>query len=208
MHPFVKILSFIMLLFLMSFLSHQMLWLLCISVCGFAAKLQFNKFIRVVKRMRWLFISIFFIYALGTPGEYIQNVPANFPLTYEGCNLGVLQIVKLLIALAGLSILFATSSIEHLMVGLYILLSPLKLLRFNVERFTARLLLTLDYVEALAIKGNFSFHQLDELHSATESLQDKKVIILQSPAFNRIDQLLIITIMTTALTLAVFKVFS
>ncbi len=210
MHPFVKILSFIMLLLLSNLLSTQMIWLLCILVTVFALKLQFNKFLRVVKRMRWLFISIFIIYAFDTPGEYIHYFSNSYAPTFEGCRLGALQIAKLLIALASINILFATSSKEHLMLGLYLLLSPLKLLGLNIERFTARLFLTLDYVEELAVKEKFKFNftQLDALHSAHDHLHEQRVITLQSPSFNFYDKLLIISIIFSALALAVFKVFS
>lgn len=203
MHPFVKILSFILILLLMNFMSYESVWLLCIFACMFAAKLQFKNFLRVVRRMRWLFISIFIIYAYGTPGEYVQHFPVNFAPTFEGFSLGLLQIAKLLIAVASLSILFATSSKEHLMAGLYMLLSPLSLIGLNVQRFTARLLLTLDYVEELAIKDSFklSFHHLDELHSATESLQADKVIVLQRPPFKRLDKFIIVIILSSLLIL-------
>lgn len=210
MHPFVKILTFILILLLMNFLSNQLLWLLCLLVCAFAARLQFKNFLRVVKRMRWLFISIFLIYAFGTPGEYIQQFPASFAPTFEGSILGFLQIAKLLIALAALSILFATSSKENLMVGLYMLLSPLKSLGFNVEQFAARLLLTLDYVEELASKDNYklSFQQLADIHLAAENLQTEKVIVLQISPFNMLDKGIIVIFIISTLALIVFRLLS
>jgi energy-coupling factor transport system permease protein len=158
--------------------------------------------------MRWLFVSIFIIYAFGTSGEYVQYFSGNYAPTYEGCVLGMLQIAKLVIALASLTILFASSSTEELMIGLYMMLSPLKLLGFEIERFTARLLLTLDCVEELAVKEKytFSFHDFDKLHSATENLQEKKLIVLQSPPFTQIDKLLMIIIITSLLVLAINKV--
>jgi energy-coupling factor transporter transmembrane protein EcfT len=137
MHPLVKILLLVLILSLMNFLSNQSIWVLCSLVCMLATWLQFGNLVRVVKRMRWLFASIFIIYAFGTPGEYIQWFPVNVSPTYEGCNQGLLQIAKLLTAIASLSMLFSTSSKAHLMAGLYLLLSPLKWLGFNVERFTA-----------------------------------------------------------------------
>lgn len=202
MHPFVKILCFITLLLLSNLFSSQLIWLLCLLVTLLALKLDFNKFLRVIKRMRWLFISIFIIYAFGTPGEYIQYFPNNYAPTFEGCSLGALQIVKLVIALASLSIIFATSSMQELMVGLYMLLSPLKLLGLNVARFSARLLLTLDYVEELAAIKKFNFDVLDELHSSVDNLQEQKMITLQFPAFRFIDKLLIIIMFSIVILLS------
>ena len=210
MHPFVKILCFIALLVLSSFLSHQLIYLLCIVVTGLALKLQFKPFVRTIMRMRWLFMSIFIIYAFATPGQYIEFFPLNYAPTFEGSALGILQIIKLIIALASLSILFSMSSKQQLMLGLYLLLTPLKLFGINTERFTARILLTLSYVEALAEKEQFklSFSRLDELHAATNSLQVEEVIMLQSPAFNYVDKLLVVSMVSSALMLAAFKVFT
>ena len=111
-----------------------------------------------------------------------------------------MQIAKLLIALAALNILFATSTIENLMAGLYVLLSPLKLLGFNTERFTARLLLTLDYVEDLLVKNNykFKFHQLDELYAIPEVAHTEKEIVLMLPLFTMIDKLLLAVFIASA----------
>ena len=210
MHPFVKILCFIMLLLLSNILSTSMIWFVCILAVALALNLHCIKFLRVIKRMRWLFISIFVIYAFGTPGQYIQYFPTSYASTIEGCSLGALQIAKLLIALASLNVFFSTSSKEDLMVGLYLLLSPLKLAKLNVARFTARLLLTLDYVEELSGKENFKFNfsQLDDLHSVTDNLQVQQVIILKSPAFNLVDKLLITSMIFSLLLLTAYQVFA
>jgi hypothetical protein len=68
----------------------------------------------------------------------------------------------------------------------------------------------LSYVEALAEKEQFklSFSRLNELHAATNSLQVEDVIMLQSPAFNYVDKFLIVSIVSSALMLAAFKVFT
>ena len=135
MHPFVKILLLVFTLLLLSYLSNACLLLMCLTLFVYAAWLARGGFLGVVKRMKWLFISIFSIYAFGTPGQYIQHIPASVAPTVEGCVLGIVQIAKLLIALATLSILFATSSKEQLMIGLHLLLSPFNLLGLNTNRF-------------------------------------------------------------------------
>lgn len=210
MHPVIKILYFLLTLLLLSFLSNSILWLFCILLVACAAKLNFKKFSRMIQRTKWLFISILLIYAFTTPGEYIPQFPAGFAPTYEGCSLGFLQIAKLLIALAALNILFATSTIENLMAGLYVLLSPLKLLGFNTERFTARLLLTLDYVEDLLVKNNykFKFHQLDELYAIPEVAHTEKEIVLMLPLFTMIDKLLLAVFIASASGLLAYRLLS
>ena len=210
MHPFVKILLFVFTLLLMSYLSNACILLMCVMLFAYAARLARGGFLRAVKRMKWLFISIFIIYAFGTPGEYIQHIPASVAPTVEGCVLGVVQIAKLLIALATLSILFATSSKEQLMIGLHLLLSPLNLLGVNTNRFTARLLLTLDYVEELAAKEKFKFRfdQLDNMLSTTELAHKDRVIVLESIPFKWNDILVVMVLIVSTITLFYFREFN
>lgn len=207
MHPVVKILYFLLTLLLVSFLSSLLLWIFCALLVMCAVKLNFKKFLRVIKRTKWLLISILIIYAFTTPGEYIQQFPADFAPTYEGSNLGLLQVAKLLIALAALNLLFATSSIESLMAGLYMLLSPLKLFGLNIERFTARLMLTLDYVEELIAENNqkFNFHQLDKIDSISETDNIEKKIVLVLPFFRWIDKLLLVIFIGAVLSLTTYR---
>lgn len=206
MHPLVKILLFIFTLLLMSELSYEYLCLLCIALCGYSAFIDYVNFSRIVKRMKWLFFSIIIIYAFATPGEYIQQFPAVIAPTMEGCTQGFLQIARLLIALATLNLLFATSSNNELMSGLHLLLSPINLMGFNTNKFTARLLLTLDYVEELALKEKFSFNQLDSMLLTTELYQENKMIELKNHSFNWTDKVLLAAMVLGALILFYFKV--
>jgi energy-coupling factor transporter transmembrane protein EcfT len=210
MHPFVKILLFIFTLLLMSYMSNAYLLPMSLILFVYATWLARSDFLRVVRRMKWLFISIFIIYAFGTPGEYIQYIPVSVAPTVEGCVLGVMQIAKLLIALAVLSILFATSSKEQLMIGLHLLLSPLNLLGLNTNKFTARLLLTLDYVEELAAKEKFKFKfdQLDNMLSTTEQVNKDRVIVLESMPFKRNDILVVMVLILSVITLFYFREFN
>lgn len=197
MHPFVKILYFILILLLVSVASNQILFLLLIFLCFIALSFQIQSFLHTVRRMRWLFLSILIIYAFGTPGELIPQFPVNFAPTFEGVQLGLLQIEKLLIALAALSILLTSSPTEQLMLGLYILLRPLKYLGLNIEKFAARLLLTLNYVEDLASqdKNKFSFKQLDEIHASVEGLPQEGMVYFQKMPFKLIDKVMMFLVL-------------
>ena len=209
MHPLVKILLFIFTLLLMSNMSNAYLLPMSLILFVYATWLARSDFLRVVRRMKCLFISIFIIYAFGTPGEYIQHIPVSVAPTVEGCVLGVMQIAKLLIALAVLSILFATSSKEQLMIGLHLLLSPLNLLGLNTNKFTSRLLLTLDYVEELAAKEKFKFKfdQLDNMLSTTELVNKDRVIVLESIPFKWNDTLVVMGLILSAIALFYFREF-
>lgn len=208
MHPFVKILLLIYVLLLMGGLSARYLWPLCILVCLYALIIVPAKFLHTVKRMKWLFLSILLIYAYGTPGEYVPYFSVNLAPTFEGSKLGMLQIAKLLIALAVLNCLFATSSKAQLMSGLQLLLSPLHWLGFKPQCFIARLLLTLDYVETLVAKETFkfNFNQLESMLSTIEISQGDQTIILQHAPLRWFDQLLIAALMIATLVLLYYRV--
>ena len=194
----------------MSCLSDAYLLGMCIVLCFYDLWLDLENFIRAIKRMKWLFLSIFIIYAFGTPGEYVQELPINIAPTIEGCVLGLLQITRLLIAVTTLSILFSTSTKAQLMSGLYILLLPLNLLGFNTNRFTARLLLTLDYVEELAVKEKFkfSFNQLDNMLATTELFEKDKVIVLENHPLKWTDTMIVIILIVSTVTLFYLKEFN
>lgn len=210
MHPFVKILLFLFTLLLMSYLSNTYLIIMCLILFAYATWLTRSSFLRVVKRMKWLFISIFIIYAFSTPGEYIQYLPVTVAPTFEGCFLGVVQIAKLLIALAVLSILFTTSSKEQLMIGLHLLVSPFNLLGLNTNKFTARLLLTFDYVEELAAKEKFKFRfdQLENMLSTTELAHKDRIIVLESIPFKWNDILVVMLLVISTIVLFYFREFN
>lgn len=192
MHPFVKISYFILILLLVSIANNLTLFLLLILLCLILFSFNFRSFLHTIRRMRWLFLSILIIYAFGTPGELIPQFPVYLAPTFEGVKLGLLQIEKLLIALAALSLLLTSSPKEQLMLGLYMLFRPLKYLGLNTERFAARLLLTLNYVEELAAQNNskFSFSQLDEIHANIENLPQVGMVYFQKMPFKLIDKVL------------------
>jgi len=205
MHPLIKILCFILVLLLMSMVNNTMLFFMMLIFFIMLFSLKIQTFLHAVRRMRWLFLSIFMIYAFGTPGELIPNFPVNFAPTFEGLQFGLVQIEKLLIALAALSLLLTSSPREQMMLGLYMLLSPLNLVGLNVERFAARLMLTLDYVEELAAKDNssFSFKHLDQIDEYIKYLPQTNVVTFQKLPFSLIDKLMMILL----LALFVFMIY-
>lgn len=106
----------------------------------------------MLKRMRWLFLSMFLIYAFNTPGEFVRDWPLNgwvdWSPTYEGLQAGTLQLVRLMMMLAGVGLMLATTTTSSMIEGFYVLLKPLKCIGLHPERFAARLCLTLHYIES------------------------------------------------------------
>ena len=207
MHPFVKIACFFFLLLLLQYLSPSSIAVLCGLVCLLATVLNLPHFSQLIKRMRWLFLSLLLVYAYATPGEYLAFLPLNVAPSYEGLHLGLVQIAKLLIAVASLSALFASASKSQLMAGLWTLLSPLRLVGLNVERFTVRMLLTLHYVEQMAVqpKLKLDFSQLDKLALAPDEPGATLPLILAQPAFTWFDKAMLSLMLLAVMGLSLSK---
>ena len=207
MHPFVKIAYFFFLLLLLQYLSPSSIAVLCGLICLMAAVLNLPHFSQLIKRMRWLFLSLLLVYAYATPGEYLAFLPLNVAPSYEGLHLGLMQIGKLLIAVASLSALFASASKSQLMAGLWTLLSPLRLVGLNVERFTVRMLLTLHYVEQMAVqpKLKLDFSQLDKLALAPDEPGATLPLILAQPAFTWFDKAILSLMLLAVMGLSLSK---
>jgi len=207
MHPFVKIACFFFLLLLLQYISAPSIAVLCGLICLLAAVLNLPHFSQLIKRMRWLFVSLLLVYAYATPGEYLAFLPLNVAPSYEGLRMGLMQIAKLLIAVASLSALFASASKSQLMAGLWTLLSPLRLVGLNVERFTVRMLLTLHYVEQMAVqpKLKLDFSQLDKLALAPDEPGATLPLILAQPAFTWFDKAMLSLMLLAVMGLSLSK---
>lgn len=106
-----------------------------------------ENFLKLLKKMRWLLFFLLVIYAFNTPGEYLRQWPFDIMPTYEGLYAGILQASRIIIMLAGVSLLLTTTSRDSLMTGFFLLLYPLKWMGLSPERLAVRLWLTLHYVE-------------------------------------------------------------
>lgn len=206
-HSVVKILTLIAVLLLMNTLPVQPLLMLC-AIFSLLAIWKGSGYLKVLGRMRWLWLSILLIYTFTTPGEYIANIDATILPTYEGLQAGVVQIAKLCSALAMLNLLFSTSNKEQLLAALFYILSPLKWLGFNIERFSARLFLTLEYVKVFAERSKIDWHFLQVLHQPTIHISKNKIVNLQLLPICWFDKVAIFVITTFVFSVLLFNVIS
>lgn len=101
---------------------------------------------KVLYRSRWLLATLLSVYAFTTPGEYLPGWE-SYALTYEGLQQGAIQAARLTIMLSGLALLLGTTPRAELMAGIYRLILPLDVFGMDPDRITARLWLTMHYVE-------------------------------------------------------------
>ena len=200
MHPTTKILGLIFLGIMLNKLGSGALMIMLCLMGLLASYWRANGWVKMLLRMRWLFLSMFLVYGLATPGEYVPWMPIDFGFTYEGLNSGILQIMRLTLMLGGIALLMATTTQNKLIAGFYVLLKPLDLLKLKPERFAARLCLTLQYLEdgemAKRKSSGESFRALlQALHLGDMAEFEVQVITLELPNFTAVDVLVFVSIL-------------
>jgi len=156
-HPAAQILTWCLLVASMQVLPLVILLVPAglILLCAFV--MSRHKFIQLVRRTRWIMLSLLLIYAYSTPGQAMSDALGMLSPSREGLADGVLQLARLLAALAGLAILLERLHRQQLIAGLYTLFAPLQWLGLSRERFAVRLALTLHYAEAAMLRETHSW---------------------------------------------------
>jgi len=101
---------------------------------------------RMIKRLKWFYLSILFVYLFFTP-EY--NTAHSDGFNLAGLNAGAYRVAILVFIVLSVNLLIRTSSKEDLISGLYLLFLPFRWLGINANVFLTRAYLTLDYIQVL-----------------------------------------------------------
>ncbi len=186
--------NFLQLNVLVGLLIFQLLLLIATKNVGFK---------HAIMRFKWFFLVMLLIFVFSTPGEYVAQWPfsanANFiGPTYEGLAAGATQVLRILLMLAALSLILASNTRQQLISGLYFILSPLQYLGLKVERFAARLWLTLHYVElqkGAQNKQDFVERLKNMTLLAPNDANEQVSITLIAPSFSWLDYVLIVLLL-------------
>ncbi|MDO9466239.1 MAG: CbiQ family ECF transporter T component [Thiobacillus sp.] len=111
--------------------------------------------LRLLRRTRWLLLVLLLTYAYLLPGTAWWPALGWASPALDGVQQGVLRVGRLVLMLAGLALLLASTSRPRLIYGLYVLARPLTWLGFDRRAFAVRLGLTLDYVERAPKPANW-----------------------------------------------------
>lgn len=117
-----------------------------------ALKLSALRLYTLLRRTRWVMISLLMIYGFVTPGEALWSAAGSFSPTLQGIADGAVQLCRLAFALAGLAIVLNVLDQAQLMGGIYALTAPLRMLGLSRERIAVRLALTLHYAETAMLE--------------------------------------------------------
>lgn len=137
---------------------------------------------RLLRRSRWLFLSIAVLFLFFTPGEYLANPLGNFGVSYEGLTQASSHIGLLLAMLASLAVLHEQIGTDGILAGLYGLLRPLGISRAALVRVS----LVLDLVERPPVDGWRAW-----LASPAEGQDDDAIVTLTLYSLRWYDQMIL-----------------
>lgn len=157
-HPAACLLSWLIATVALQYLGWSGLLALAL-VTALAGKGARRRWWTLLRRARWLLLTLWLILAYGTPGEAWRNLP--WAPTEAGLYEASLHAVRLAVMLGLLAWLFQALPRGRLMAGLWVLVQPLRWLHIDADRLVVRLALVFDYLEKAPPKGSWR-HLLDE----------------------------------------------
>ncbi len=155
MHPAVRIAAFLVFTAALSFgrgaqLLLGFLVLGAVLLPGRGAGLRAAG--RMLRRLKWLLLSILVLYLWFTPGEPLwPEWSASWMPSQQGLWLAAVRTGTLVLVVSAASLLVASTPRSDLLGALYWLARPLRRVGFSPERLVLRLALTLEAVQALQV---------------------------------------------------------
>ncbi len=154
MHPVIKVVSF---LIVALFLTRAQLFgiaiglLMVLAFWLWGTRFELLPLWRMLRRMRWLFLSILITYLWFTPGTPLLIFLGSYSPTIEGVADGGLRVAALMLIAAQVGVLLQTTSREELVTAIRWLATPLRPFGFDRDRLALRLVLILDSVEEIQL---------------------------------------------------------
>lgn len=171
--PPVLILTWCLLVVTMQLLSRGVVLVSAGMVLFCAFLVSRRKLVQLLRRTRWIMLSLLLVYAYSIPGQSVSDGLGVFSPSYEGLADGMLQLSRLLAALAGLALLLDYLHRPQLIAGLYDLFVPLQWIGLSRERFAVRLALTLHYAEVAMLRDTGGWQgALRDLHEPREAAEE------------------------------------
>lgn len=192
-HPAVQIYIWMCLALAVQMLEGYALAILAAMEIFLSLGLCPSRFFYLLRRTRWILITLFVIFAYTGTGDLLWPQWGAFSPVTDGIVHGLLQLLRLLAVLAGLSILLSLLSQSQLVAGLYVMSRPFVFFGLSPERMAVRLALTLQYADNAM--QNISGNWRDILEHMLESVpMAPGYIELQVTVFSWRDWLLVIAV--------------
>ncbi|MDZ7655459.1 MAG: hypothetical protein U0997_05905 [Sulfurimicrobium sp.] len=145
----------------------------------------------MVRRARWLLLSLLVIYAFATPGDALIPQLGSYAPSIQGVRGGAMQAWRLVLLLLALGWLLRSCPRNSLLSGLYILMKPFAGVGIDADRIAVRLWLTLQYAEQQPRRNAHGWW--NELRLTLDPAPDAATeIILEMPAFTWRDAVILV----------------
>lgn len=129
-------------------------------VVSLLARLSLSAVLRTVHPVLPFFFFLFLLYIFFTPGHPIPPFPFGpVQISYEGLNLGILQVWKFLLLVVAASILTMTTTQSEITMGLERLLRPIRITGISSHDIAMLIALALRFMPTL----------LDEMNSVSQA---------------------------------------
>lgn len=145
-HPSVLVAAWMVGAVVLQALSFAMLT--AVAAFSLLAALRFarQRSVQLLKRSRWLLLSIAVLFLFFTPGEYLSGWAGQAGISREGLERAISQLSLLVAMLTSLALLHERLGTTGIIVGLYRLTKPF----IDCERTLVRLLLAIEAIEQKA----------------------------------------------------------
>lgn len=172
-HPALLILMWCVFVTLLQRAQFPVLLVLAALALLFGGWMAGRKLVQLIRRTRWVMVSLLCIYAYSTPGAALIPQLGLWSPVYEGLQDGAAQLLRLVAALASLALLLDRLHRLELISGLYSLFAPLRYVGVSRERCAIRLALTLHYAEVAMMRSPARWQD------ALQGLFDTNAVTLQ-----------------------------
>jgi len=149
MHPVIRIISFLILAGFVAFggvYETALGFALVLGVILYRRLQSIELSTRIIKRMRWLFLSILIVYLWFTPGEPLLPIKSDFMPTLQGLQTGLLRVFSLILIIVAVNYFISTIARHRLVQAIVWLLYPLNWIAIDTRQLALRIALTLELI--------------------------------------------------------------
>ncbi len=132
--------------------SGLLFFLVPLSVLYYQFPHQGRQIILLARKIRWFFLSIVILYFWFYPGSDLLPFIGKLSPSVEGVNQAALRISSLLLVISYSGFLLLLTPRDELVSGIQFLLSPLRLIGIDSQRFALRLGLVLSIVPQMSVQ--------------------------------------------------------
>jgi energy-coupling factor transporter transmembrane protein EcfT len=182
LHPATRIALWLVFAAAVSWSSASALPVLTLPVASWILWSRDSHFLRMLRRARWLFISLLFIYGLTTPGEGLLAWDAGPNLSRQGLVVGFVQAWRIALMIGALALLLRCTPPGQFIAGMHAMFYPLqRALRIDAGRVALRLLLTLRYASETGAETRSDWRAALAAAAGAADCGETRVVIERPP---------------------------